>query len=497
MSQLKKGAILSYINIALTNVVGLVLTPFIVKNLGSTEYGLYVLIGSLIAYFSLLDFGIGDTVIRYISRYRVNKTKKDEAVFLGSLLSVFVPLIVFILIIGIIAYFNLDQIFGRNFSLSEMVLLKQLFLVLLFNLSFSLLGNVFLGYINAYEKFVFSRSIAILKYLLRAAAILIVLVGGGKALSIVIVDTIINVLFFSSILFYCIRYLHISFIFGKVDKAFLKEIFSFSFWLFLIALISSFQWQGGQLLLGIVSTPEKIAVYGIGVMLGTYYGAFAAAITTMFLPHASRMVVQQASEILMTNAMIKIGRITSYMLMLILTGFIIFGKAFITLWVGPQYIDAYYIAVIIMLVYTFPLVQSYANSILEAKQLMKFKGLTYITFIFLGTVLAYFGYIYYGIIGVISSICTGWLVAFLLMNRFYVKKLNLQISRFYKEVFGHQIFFLILIFSAGVLLFNHLIDIRGWLTLTLCAISYVLVFSLFYYFFVLNDNEKELLNLGR
>lgn len=40
MSQLKKGALLSYANIFLTNVIGLILTPFIVKSLGDSEYGL-------------------------------------------------------------------------------------------------------------------------------------------------------------------------------------------------------------------------------------------------------------------------------------------------------------------------------------------------------------------------------------------------------------------------------------------------------------------------
>ena len=37
MSQLKKGALLSYANIFLTNIIGLILTPFIIRILGD-EY---------------------------------------------------------------------------------------------------------------------------------------------------------------------------------------------------------------------------------------------------------------------------------------------------------------------------------------------------------------------------------------------------------------------------------------------------------------------------
>lgn len=492
MSQLKKGAVLSYVNIILTTVVGLILTPFIVKNLGANQYGLYVLIGSLIVYFSLLDFGIGDTVIRYIARYRVSKTKSDEAQFLGSLLTIFIPIIVFILITGGITYFYIDRIFGRNFNIEDLTLIKQMFLILLFNLSFSLIGNVFLGYINAYEKYVFTRTVLIGKYLLRSAIIYFVLIQGGLALSIIIIDTIINILFFILNIFYCIKYLNIKITFGKISKRFVKEIFSFSIWLFLISLISSFQWQGGQLLLGIIGTPIEIAVYSIGVLLGSYYGAFAMAITTMFLPHASRLVVQNASEEILTDNMIRVGRVTSFVLMLILSGFIIFGKMFVILWLSDDYVDAYYIAVIIMLVYTFPSVQSYANSILEAKQLMRFKGSIYLIFIIVGTCMGYFGYHYLGIIGVISTLCIGWVMAFLLMNLFYIKKLKLEIARFYKEVFASQILPLLVVFCGGFFLFSSFV-VPSWFVLGTAAIIYSIVYSVVYYFVVLNNAEKALL----
>ena len=73
MSQLKKGAILSYGNILLTNIIGLVITPFMIKALGDSEYGLYTLIGSLVTYFSLMDFGLNNTIIRFVAKYRAEK----------------------------------------------------------------------------------------------------------------------------------------------------------------------------------------------------------------------------------------------------------------------------------------------------------------------------------------------------------------------------------------------------------------------------------------
>ena len=90
MSQLKKGAVLSYLNIVLTNVIGLVLTPFIIKSLGDAEYGLYTLIGSLVAYISILDFGLNNTIVRFVAKYKAQGDVKGEQNFLASSLLIYV-----------------------------------------------------------------------------------------------------------------------------------------------------------------------------------------------------------------------------------------------------------------------------------------------------------------------------------------------------------------------------------------------------------------------
>ena len=47
--------------------------------LGQSEYGLYSLVGSIVGYLSVLDMGLGDTVVRYTARNRADETKKKEA----------------------------------------------------------------------------------------------------------------------------------------------------------------------------------------------------------------------------------------------------------------------------------------------------------------------------------------------------------------------------------------------------------------------------------
>ena len=111
MSQLKKGALLSYVKMILTNIVGILLTPFIIKSLGSSEYGVYLLVGSVVAYLGLMNLGIDNAIVRYVAKYKVKNDKVGEQKFLGTTMWIYIIISFFLTIIGIIIYFNLESIF--------------------------------------------------------------------------------------------------------------------------------------------------------------------------------------------------------------------------------------------------------------------------------------------------------------------------------------------------------------------------------------------------
>jgi O-antigen/teichoic acid export membrane protein len=57
MNQLKAGAVLNYVVILLNTLVGLLYTPYMLRMMGQSEYGLYSLVASVIAYLTILDLG--------------------------------------------------------------------------------------------------------------------------------------------------------------------------------------------------------------------------------------------------------------------------------------------------------------------------------------------------------------------------------------------------------------------------------------------------------
>ncbi len=491
MSQLKKGAILSYITIFLTNVIGLLLTPFIIKKLGDAEYGLYMLIGAFVGYISVLDFGLNNAIVRFVAKYRAEKDKRGEENFLAITMGIYGVISLIIALVGLVLYFNLDGIFSNSLTNDELSKAKVMFIILIFNLAITLPGGAFTAICSGYEHFVFPRTINIVRYLVRSLMVVGLLILGGDAIGLVILDTIMNLLVIVFNGYYVFKKLKVTFKLHFFEIPLVKEIFSYSVWIFILALVAQFQWKAGQIALGTLANTTLVAIYAVGIMLGTYYGAFSGAITGVFLPRATKMIVENATGKELTLMMIKIGRISLLVLLMILGGFILFGKQFIILWVGENYIDAWFVALIIMIGYTTPLVQAFANLILDAKSLFKFKAFIYIILLGLGTLGGAFMVKTYGIIGMVAGTSMGWLIGQIIMNIYFSKVIHLDMLLFFKKLFSKTIPAFLIIMIIGYFIGN--ISGTGWLNFIIKAILYCSVYGLVMYFIGMLESEKEII----
>lgn len=490
MSQLKKGALLSYIKVILTNVIGLVLTPFIIKSLGDAEYGLYTLIGAFVGYISLMDLGLNNTIIRFVAKYRAENDKKGEENFLSTTMLIYGTISIFVVIIGVILYLNLDTIFSNSLTLEEMNKAKVMFVVLIFNIAITLPGGAFTAICNGYEHFVFPRAINISRYLIRSVAVVGLLLLGGDAIGLVLLDTIVNILVIVLMGSYVLNKLKVVFKLHSFQIPLIKQIFSYSIWIFVFAIVLQFQWSGGQVILGIKTDTITVAIYAVGIALGTYYGSFSGAISSVFLPKATQMVVKNSTSEELTLMMIKIGRLSLIVLLFILGAFLLFGNQFINLWVGKTYEESWLVALIIMLAYTIPLTQNFANSLLEARNKYYFKAVVYLVFIMLGTVSGWILVDYFDIIGMVAGITLGWLVALIIMNVYYHRIMKLNIVLFFTQVFKKLLWVFITVIFFGYFI-NKLPGV-GWINLFIKNSLYLIIYGLLIFLLGMNSYEKSL-----
>ncbi len=489
-SEIKKGALLNYATIILTNVVGLLLTPYIIIKLGDSEYGIYTTIGALIGTLSVLDFGLYNTIVRFVAKYQAERDHREQENFLAITMWIYMILALIVLIIGYVIYLNLQYYFTAM-SPAEVDLAKKLFIILILNIAIGLPGSAFTGICLGYERFVFPKALGISRYVIRSLMVVALLYLGGKALALVILDTIFNIVVITITIFYVSNRLDVKFKIHSLQKKYFRNILRYSFWIFIYSIVAQFQWRAGHIALSNFATPEILGVYAVGIMLGGYYGAFSSAITSVFLPRATQMTVNQASAEELTNEMIKLGRISLLILMYILGAFVLYGKEFVLLWVGPAYLESWIIALLIMLAYTIPLAQGFTGPLIEAKDKVAFKSSTYLIFLGIGTLIGFLLGKKYGAIGMVSGTIIGWIIAQNIMNYFYYKVLDLNMLRFFRETFRKIIPSQIAIMTIGYLV--NMINGDGWIIFIFKGLIYSLIFGLIMFNFGTIPYERNLI----
>ena len=88
--------------------------------LGQAEYGLYNLSNSIIGYLGVLDFGLGNTIVRYTAKYRANDDKEGLSNLNGVFFIVYSMIALIASLVGITLIFNIENIFSNSLTGTEL-----------------------------------------------------------------------------------------------------------------------------------------------------------------------------------------------------------------------------------------------------------------------------------------------------------------------------------------------------------------------------------------
>lgn len=494
VNQLKAGVVLNYVVIFLNAVVGLLYTPYMLRMMGQSEYGLYSLVASVIAYLTVLDLGFGNAIVRYTAKFRAEKKTEEQYEMFGMFFLLYLVIGIIAFGIGLGLYFNVDTLFGNTMTAVELGRARIMMLLLVVNLAFTFPMSIWGSIIQAYEDFVFQKSLNIIRIILNTVVMICLLHFGYKAVAMVVVQTIFNVLTLVINFIYCRRKLniHIYFRFKHFHWGFLKEVALYSFWIFLNAIIDRVYWSTGQFVLGAMVGTAAVAVFAIAIQLEGMYMQFSTAISSVFLPKVTAMVATNRSRKEISDLFIRTGRIQYIVLAYILSGFIIFGRQFIELWAGAGYSDAYMISLLFFIPLTVPLIQNLGITILQARNEMKFRSVLYIIIALVSLAMQIVLTGYFGGIGCAMGVSGALVVGqILIMNVYYRRRQDLDIMTFWKEISKMSIIPIVLIFSS-MLVIRHFFALDSWGKLILGIAAFSLVYIPLFFRFSMTDDERNL-----
>lgn len=190
-NEIKAGALLSYLNLLIGNLIPFIYTPIMLRMLGQAEYGIYGIAQSVMGYIGLLNFGIGGSIIRYLSKYRAEGNLEGERRVFGLFIKIYSVIGVAVLIVGTFCSFHLGA-YGRSLTPDELVLLERLVRLMTLNTAIFMPFNVFSSIILAHERFIFSKTVSLITSVVSPCLNLVLLFLGFGSVGLVLSTTALN-----------------------------------------------------------------------------------------------------------------------------------------------------------------------------------------------------------------------------------------------------------------------------------------------------------------
>ena len=176
----------------------------------------------------------------------------------------------------------------------------------------------------------------------------------------------------------------------------------------------------------------------------------------------------------------------------VLSGFILFGQGFITLWAGANYSSAYIITLVFFISLFIPLVQNTGIAILQARNQMKFRSILYFVISIFSLILQIILSKRYAEIGCASAIGLALIIGQgIIMNIYYQKKQNINIQLFWKEI-GKMLILPIMMTIFGLII-SYYIDFSEIWNLVIGVIIFSVFFIYLSWILSLNDYERNLI----
>lgn len=491
-SKSKKAAVaLSYLSLIVQTVSTMVLTRFYLDRLGADTYGLYQMIYSVAQYILILDLGIATVMTRYIPEYEANNDHKRAENFAAHFAVIVSVLVTAVAAIGITVNCQIENIY-QNLTAQEYEVSHQLFTVMIVQLAATIISHYFRGICEAYERFTFTRTITICQVVLNFVLAIVFVHSGMGVMGIALANTVVIVLNMLVTMVYAMAVVKFRVRFHYWDSTFFRPVMLLMLAMLLQAVIGHVSSTVDKTILGIMSTKTSVAVYSVAATIITMFNTLPSAISSVFQPSATRLVVEQADTEKMTDFVIRPGRIQFMITGGFIAGFVLVGKDFITCWAGADMVDAWQYVLLILVPNMIPLIQNTCLSILNAmdKRIYRSIILVAITGVNIGLTIALIPIM--GPIGAPLATGVSYLLGHgLLMNIYYAKCIGLNVGRMFKSIFSRTWLCVLAAFALTVPLMWWRCN-GSWLILIVKAVIFCAVYGVALFAVGMNPGEKDM-----
>lgn len=344
-------------------ILGVFMLPFNTSHLGQSAYGLWVLVASVTFYFSMLNLGYGNALVKYVAQFRAHRDATGLNEIVSTMFFVFmgIGLITYALAAGIAL--NLQNLF--NVSVDQVATGRAVLLVIsayvALGFPFSVFGALMNGFQRKYRNGIIGMSTSIVVAIVNV----VVLLMGYGLVELVIATTSVRILSYFGYRLNAYRVfpaLKVSA--GNVRLSRLKELTGFSAYMLLIDLANKLNYATDTLVIGVFMSTAAVAIWAVAQRLIELTQRLTDQLNGALFPVVVDSATLDNTDRLKT-VLLQGTRLSLAMVLPIATGLALLAESVVQLWVGPQFTASVPIIHILAGVVTFRVGNATATTLLK------------------------------------------------------------------------------------------------------------------------------------
>ena len=358
------GAATNWAAFAASLAVSFFLAPYLIRSLGDGRYGVWSVVESILAYFTLFDLGIAACLVRFVARFHTTGDRTELNKLVSACLALFTVAAGWVLLLGSALVPFVGP--GLERKLGEPGDVNPFMYLMLANLALTLPLSVFPSILDGLQRYPAKSVVRLVFLALRVGGIIFVMETQPGLFPLAVVFTLTNLLEHGAMAALAFRFLPgLRLQFRSIDRATLKEVKGYSVDAFLAMLAGRVTVQTGAIVVGGFLTIAAAAHYAIAARLVELAKNLLRSATTTLTPAVSER--EARGDLNGVRRVLLDG--TCWVLYAVLpvhAGLLYFGRPFLTRWIGEgQYAEWCYPATAILsATLTIGVAQSVASRIL-------------------------------------------------------------------------------------------------------------------------------------
>ena len=423
---------------ALTIVIGFLLMPFLVHHLGDRTYGYWALVGAILGYYGILDFGVVTAVEWHVAKAIGEKDATAANRAVSTSFYVFAALGSVILLVTIV----LAALAHRFIAVpADATLFRKVILITGLGFAVGFPGRAFLGGLSAHLRWDLISITNQSALLLRTGLIVAVIKAGGGLVALATVSVVTDVLVFLSF-YIALRRIqqHFKLSFALASISTLKGLLPYSLFTFIIKMNDQLRLYIDPVVVTAFVGVGAVTHYAIGQRLSLAFRDSMIALLGMLAPWFGRLFGSRdygaMRKVLEFGTRVSVSVATAITCLLLL-----YGRQFIVNWMGKNYLDAYWVLFFLVSAAFFEVSQFPSMSYLYGISQHRF--LAYITLIEAGLNVALSLYLVriIGIAGVALGTTIPCFAIRLFVQPVYVcRYVGISLRHYYVALFGRAMF---------------------------------------------------------